>query len=231
MGKSTSDKAIENLSLIAQEMRELYAKYSFATESKRKYLEKKQNFEDFFTDKLGLYVVFGIISIAVLFFDFWVTRQAIEYLAELVYISKDLLAFLIMIIDAGLAIIASGGLAGSDYHKQQKMKKIARPILYLLGLVKIILYVILVYNSYLVLSPDGTKIFTLTTWEFIRVVAPQVIFLLIIYSVLSFAGIGLFYLCGLLYYGLYLSLLNNPETYEKKIKAGFDKFSYFCNQS
>ncbi len=201
-----------------------YERLKKSRSDKRKYDEKKENFLGIFYEKKQLYLVYGIACIIVLFFDYFVSHETLQYLARLIRIPPSALALIFSFLDGALAILASGGLAGSNMHKKELQKKTFGTILVLLGIVKLILFGIFTYDSYLVIDSFGNKYFTLTWWEFIKVLLPQTIFVIIVYSVLTFAGIGLFYIVGIAWFALYGILLENPVLIEKKIRKLFLNF-------
>lgn len=214
-------------------IRKLYEKLILAEKHFENFTNKKQEFlELFLHEKPGRYVVGGILCILVLIFDFWVSHRSLEYLSDIIRVPKEFLALLFSILDGFLAIYASGGFAGFDSHKKDIHRKSGVPVLFLLGIVKIILFVILVVNKYTEIDPNTSQeIFTLSTSDTIKIIGPQVFFVIIVYSILATNGFGLWYILGLGYYGIYRFLLQNPETLRFKLRNLFNNLKELLSNS
>ncbi len=201
-----------------------------ARKAREKYEKKKSEFNEFFSEKKATYLIYGIACSIVLVFDFFVSHQTLQYLAKIIRVPPSSLALIFTLFDATMAILASGGLSTNTY-KRELQRKIFRPILTSLGLLKLILFGFYVYDSYLIVDAFGNRVFPLSTWEFVRVLLPQIIFIFIVYSVLTFAGLGLFYIFGGLILIVAGFLLDNPDEIEKKIRELFNHFRTISNNS
>ncbi|ROL57819.1 hypothetical protein D9V84_03645 [Bacteroidetes/Chlorobi group bacterium Naka2016] len=220
-----SSKTLEaNIKEKVSTIRKLNEDFERAQKSFEKFNKKKQDFLELFVhEKSGRYVVGGILCLLVLIFDYWVSHRSLEYLSDIIRVPKEFLALLFSVLDGFLAIFASGGFAGPDSSKKEKHRKSGIPILILLGLVKIILFIILVVNKYTEIDPvTSQEIYTLSTIDSIKIIGPQVIFVIIVYSILSTNGFGLWYILGLGYYGIYQLLLVNPESVKFKMRKAFN---------
>ena len=196
-------------------------------ESKHYLSEFKKKFNSFievFPSNKGTYLVLGIICLAVLIFDFFISEKSLLYLSDIIKIRVFFLALIFTILDGGIAILASGGLAGANLVKANSMKKIWRPILILLAIIKLILFGVLVYNSYYGGDIYGNEIIPLGSWEMVKIIIPQVFFVAITYFVLGKAGFGLYYIVGIAYFGVLKFLLSNPMMFENKL---YDKCMEF----
>ncbi len=164
-------------------------------------------------DHPGLYIAGGIICISILVFDFWVSKQSLEYLAILIRVPKEFLAVLFSLVDGFLAILASGLFAGHDRVKRQRQVVIGTTILLLLALTKLVLFVVLIfdYNPYIELFDE----------RFNSVVLPQVFFIALVFLILKFFGSGLWYLVGHFYFRLYRLLLDDIEKINEEICEHF----------
>lgn len=216
---------------IAQDINKKYELLLKTREAREKYESKKENFFEIFSERKQLYLVMGIVCIMVLIFDYFVSHETLQYLAQIIRLQSSVLALIFSILDGALAILASGGLAGNNTRLKELQRKIFSIILILLATTKLVLFGFFVYDSYLAIDSFGNKVLTLTSWEFIRVLLPQLIFIIIVYSVLTFAGIGLFYIVGIAWYAIYGTLLRNPLAIEEKIRTLFNKhFRYTASE-
>lgn len=211
---------------ISDKIHKKYEKLLKARKAKENYETRKKNFYELFSEKKATYLVSGIACTLVLVFDYFVSHETLQYLARIIRIQSSVLALIFTLLDAALASLASGGLAGNNTYKKELQRKIFRPILLGLGILKLILFGLFVHDSYLTIDALGNRIFPLTTWEFLRVILPQTLFIFIVYSVLTFAGLGLFYLVGGIYFFISGFLLENPEDIEKHIRELFSHFRH-----
>ncbi|MFN3781517.1 MAG: hypothetical protein ACK4SO_05025 [Candidatus Kapaibacteriota bacterium] len=216
--------ASPRLNEISEKIRKKNESLLKARKSRVKFEKKKREFDEIFWEKKPTYLVYGIACIVVLIFDFIVSHQTLQYLARILRFPPASMALIFTILDAALAVLASGGLASNDSYKRKYYRMIFRPILILLGTLKLVLFGFFVYDSYLIIDAFGNKVFPLSTWEFLRVILPQIIFILIVYSVLTFAGLGLFYVFGELFFLIWKFTLDNPDEIEKQIRELFDDF-------
>lgn len=183
---------------LASNIKKLSIKIKEANHSNSKFSEKYQSFHKVFDENIGWYLIQGLLCIIVLLFDFWISENSMQYLSKLIRIKVQFIALVFTLVDGGIAILASGGLAGDNNLSRRNMRKTWQPILIVLGIVKIILFVFLIYSKY----EDQLGMF-----QTIEVILPQVLFVIIIYFVLSKAGFGLWYILGKLYYGFWSLLL------------------------
>lgn len=210
---------------LAERKRKLYTRALIAEKKKNDFDNKRLDFNEKFIEKKELYLVQGIICLCVLIFDFWVSEKSLGYLSILISVRVQYLAFIFCLVDGGLSILSSGGLAGNDITKAKFMKRLWKPILITLGVVKLALFIIFVYEQYT--SYDivtGEKYFNLDTIDFLKLIIPQFFFLVIIYGVLSFAGFGLLYVIGnsvLFIWGL---MLDSPEKIRAKLYEAYNDF-------
>lgn len=213
-----TDKQRMDLQIIVDNILSIKNKLDSANYYLKEYNEKYNEFVAVFQENKGAYIVQGIICVAVLIFDFWVSEKSLLYLAQILRIKVEFIAILFSLLDGGIAILASGGLAGTNNNLLKKMQKTWRPVLFVLAFVKIILFSILIYTSYYMVDFDGRVVFQLGTWDMIKILVPQIFFVAIVYFVLGKAGFGLWYVAGRMYYGLWKFLLSNPIQLEEKLK-------------
>jgi hypothetical protein len=153
-----------------------------------------------------------------------VSVRTMLYLSDILRIKVEFIAIIFSILDGFIAILASGGFARIQ-HQKEKMQRRYRPILVLLAIVKITLFLVYLYNSNLTVE-NGEMISQLSTLEFLRILIPQVLFIVVIYLVLGIAGFGLWFIVGRVWYGVYKFLLTNPGDIEINLKK---KCRYFVS--
>lgn len=219
-----TDKQKMDLQVIVDNIFSLKNKLESAKHYLNKFNKKYNDFVEVFQENKGGYLVQGIICLAVLIFDFWVSEKSLLYIAQILRIKVEFIAILFSFLDGGIAILASGGLAGTNLILRKKMQKTWRPVLIVLAVVKIILFSILIYTSYYMVDGDGRVIFQLGTWDMPKILVPQIFFVAVIYFVLGKAGFGLWYVVGTMYFGLWKFLLSNPIQEEAKLKEQCNDF-------
>ncbi len=183
---------------LASNIKKLSIKIKEAEHSNSIFNEKYQSFHKVFDENIGWYLIQGLLCIIVLLFDYWVSGNTLKYLAQTIKIPVQFLALVFTLLDAGIAILASGGLAGDNNLSRKNMRKTWHPILIILGVAKLTLFVFFVYDRYQ------------NQWGFIeqiQTILPQVLFIIIIYFILSKAGFGLWYILGKFFYGIWSTLL------------------------
>jgi len=219
-----TDKQRMDLQVIAENILSIKNKLESAKHYLDEYKKKYDEFVEVFQENKGAYLVQGIICIAVLIFDFWVSEKSLLYLAQILRIKVEFIAILFSLLDGGIAILASGGLAGTNLNIRKNMQRTWRPVLVVLAVVKIILFSILIYTSYYMVDVDGRVIFQLGTWDMIKILVPQIFFVAVVYFVLGKAGFGLWYVVGRMYFGLWKFLLSDPDQLEAKLKEQCNDF-------
>jgi hypothetical protein len=222
-----TDKQRSELENIKSDILKLENNLINSEKHQKKYEDKLSDFNKLFEENKGFYIVQGLICIAVLIFDFFVSTNTLQYLAQILKISVEFLAVIFSLLDGGIAILASGGLAGTNTVIQKKMRRTWRPVLFLLGFVKIVLFGVLIYNTYYIVVADQVM-FELSSFDLLRIVVTQIIFILIIYAVLTKAGFGLWYLCGGFYYSIWKFLLSEPDYLKAKLKEELIDFRTTC---
>jgi len=202
---------IEHLEPLANKISKIRSYIPRATEAVQKLKEDKLKFFGAFQGQLGKYAVEGVICFLVLLFDFWVSSKSLHFLAQLVRIHVGFIAFIFSILDGGVAILASGGFA-INVIDQIKFKKMWRPILWGLAVIKIVLFTFLVVNSSIIIDPiTNQTVYGIGSKEVITNILPQAGFIILVYAVLHFAGFGLWYVVGNIIYACREFLISKPE--------------------
>lgn len=223
-----NDKQRMELQEIADSVHTLESKLKDALKFTAKFETSYNDFMDVFHEKKGWYLIQGFICLAVLVFDYLVSGKTFLYLAQELNIPVELIALIFSFIDGGIAILASGGLAGKDWTKAKNMKKLWRPVLAILAFLKILLYIYLLYKTQNTVDPITGTILQFEIIEMIPILLPQVMFFIIIYLVLGLAGFGLWYIVGQFYFGLLRFLSSNPNVYENGIIEKVNDFKTKC---
>ena len=200
---------------IANDIESLKRRYDRVKQSNEKHSNKYLDFQKIFSENKSIYIIQGIICIAALVFDFWVTSTSIEYLTNVINVNSVYLAVLFSIIDAGVAILASGKLSGDDPLKVKKYKRLFRPVLVILGIVKAILFVSLIISQEESTYTGIVSIFANSA--ILQAVIIQFVFIATVYFILGIASIGLWFIFGRLYFQFWKFLLASPYIYENKI--------------
>jgi len=212
-----------DLSKISTECKNLNLKLENSQKYNNEILKKEEDFDNIFTESKNINLIKGLLCLAVLTFDFMVSLKSFLYLSDLLRIKVGFLALLFSLLDGGVAILASGGLAGANPHRKKRMQNTWRPFLVLLALIKLVLFTLYVYNTNII-EVEGEVLFQLTTSEMLKLLIPQTIFVIIIYLMLGIAGLGLWYIVGKIYYAILKLLQNDPKQIEKKLRDKLDEF-------
>ena len=152
-----TDKQKMDLQVIADNIFSLKDKLDNAKLYQNKYDDGYKDFAEVFSEKKGGYLVQGIICLAVLIFDFWVSEKSLLYLSQILIIKVEFIAILFSLLDGGIAILASGGLSGTNLVLRKRLQRTWRPVLIVLAIAKIILFTILIYTSYYFVDVDGDR--------------------------------------------------------------------------
>lgn len=125
---------------------------------------------------------------------------------------------LFTVFDGCVAVFHSGGLH-QDPMRKERAQKLWLWVLIILALIKIILFILLVYSAYQVINAQGQLTMQLETWDLLKIIIPQVFFIALIYFVFGIAGFSLYYFTGNIWYKLWKFLLPNQDDLKKQ----FDK--------
>jgi len=156
-------------------------------------------------------VVAAIVSIGALVFDWWVSSTTLESFAVQFGFPPWLLAAVVSIIDAGIAVFASGYLAEGELRRKRH-QKLGLSWMGLMGLVKLIALFFYLQDQY-----SGRLALNTIPWE----IWQQVLLILVVYVLLKTFGAGLWYLIALIRH--WLPLLNETKEYiELKHKEYLD---------
>ena len=189
-------KMDETIDVLAADIRRVSMKIEKAQAWHDRYNKGKGTFDSYFGDSVGKYAAFGLLCIAAMVFDYYVNSRTMAVLGRLLHTSTSLLAFILTVVDGFLAIQASGLLERrSDVLKERSMKMWTL-VLWMVGTVKIILFATFVFK-YSTVMINSTVVNAL-----LIIVLPQTIFTLIIYAILHFAGAGLWYYYGSVWYAI-----------------------------
>ena len=224
-----TDRQQMELQQMAEEISNKRHKLQDAKFHMSRFQVKFDDFMEVFHEKKANYLIQGLLCLAALLFDFLVSEKSLGYLAQIIRMPVGLIALLFSILDAGLAILASGGLAGSNFVKKKKHVRMWRPILFVLAAIKIALFIMLIWTSYNIVDANGKLIQSLTTMDYVRIILPQVLFIAAIYVVLAKAGFGLYYLVGNSYFAIKKFLITDVNKLESEIKNNCTEFKSLCD--
>jgi hypothetical protein len=199
----------ERLRKITQRLRELKMQWEARVEAEREYQRFRQKprlHNDSFL------VVAAIVSTGALVLDWWVSSTTLESFAVQFGLPPWLLATVVSIIDAGIAVLASGYLAEGELRRERH-QKLGLLVMGFLGLGKLI-------ALFFYLQDQHSGRFALNTiplgiWL-------QVLLILVVYVLLKIFGAGLWYLFALIRHWLPLVLSETKEDIELKHKEYLD---------
>jgi hypothetical protein len=157
-------------------------------------------------------VVAAIVSIGALVLDWWVSSTTLESFAVQFGLPPWLLATVVSIIDAGVAVLASGYLAEGELRRERH-QKLGLLVMGFLGLGKLIALFFYLQDQYS--GRFALNTIPLGIWL-------QVLLILVVYALLKIFGAGLWYLFALIRHWLPLVLSETKEYIELKHKEYLD---------
>jgi cation transport ATPase len=194
---------------ITQRLRELKRQWEARVEAEREYQRFRQKprlHNDSFL------VVAAIVSIGALVLDWWVSSTTLESFAVQFGLPPWLLATVVSIIDAGVAVLASGYLAEGELRRERH-QKLGLLVMGFLGLGKLIALFFYLQDQYS--GRFALNTIPLGIWL-------QVLLILVVYALLKIFGAGLWYLFALIRHWLPLVLSEAKEDIELKHKEYLD---------
>jgi hypothetical protein len=199
--QTNDSEIIQFLKPFADKIIKLQQKLPKLTKIRKEILDRQESFLQNVKKDSQMYILFGFLCILAIVFDYFVSVNTMKPIAHLIHIPVVLLALLFSFIDLGVASLASG-IRAKKFLEIEKMKKIWRPILWLLFLIKISLFIIFAINN----TP-------------IKGILIMIALALIVYFILDFAGKGIYFIAGKIKYWFLLEIWNEkPEDIENKIK-------------
>ena len=133
-------------------------------------------------------VVAAIVSIGALVLDWWVSSTTLEAFAVQFGLPPWLLATVVSIIDAGVAVLASGYLAEGELRRERH-QKLGLLVMGFLGLGKLIALFFYLQDQYS--GKFGLNTIPWGIWL-------QVLLIFVVYALLKIFGAGLWYLFALI---------------------------------
>lgn len=170
----------------------------------------------------GKFFLYGLLCAAAIIFDYVITFKTTALFDE--FLPPSLLAFILSFIDLSVATLQAGTFSKTTAGKTIA-KKQWRPILWGLGLIKILLFIILVYF----IQPDE---FELSTNWLLTII--ELLLLVLVYVIFDFAGEGIYYIFNKFKF-LFLKNIwyddKEPDKVARKIKEAFYKFDLEISQN
>lgn len=178
--------------------------YPTATFQWRELNEKKNNFLNIFKNDQYKFSFFAVLAFAVLIFDYIVNNTVLIWLSKLTSAPVEFFAIIFLIIDASVAVIASGVFAKDEADKYNTMKT-WRAVLWSLALLKVIIFIIyvLIYNK------NYDPILLLV----------QVGFIFSVYTILHLTGSGLGMVIGKMWFGISELWYEDPNELNQKYRS------------
>jgi hypothetical protein len=154
-------------------------------------------------------VVAAIVSIGALVLDWWVSSTTLESFAVQFGLPPWLLATVVSIIDAGVAVLASGYLAEGELHRERH-QKLGLLVMGFLGLGKLIALFFYLQDQY-----SGRFALNTIPWG----IWLQVLLILVVYALLKTFGAGLWYLFALIRHWFPLVLSETKDIHQTQARC------------
>jgi hypothetical protein len=194
---------------ITQRLRELKRQWESRVKAE---LECQQFRREPKPDKDSFLVWAAIVSIGALVLDWWVSSTTLESFAVQFGLPPWLLATVVSLIDAGVAVLASGYLAEGELRRERH-QKLGLLVMGFLGLGKLITLFFYLQDQYS--GKFALNTIPLGIWL-------QVLLILVVYALLKIFGAGLWYLFALIRNCFPLVLSETREYIELKHKEYLD---------
>jgi hypothetical protein len=199
----------ERLRKVTQRLRKLKIQWEARVKAELKYQRFRQESR---LHNDSFLVVAAIVSIGALVLDWWVSSTTLESFAVQFGLPPWLLATVVSIIDAGVAVLASGCLAEGELRRERH-QKLGLLVMGFLGLGKLIALFFYLQDQYS--GRFALNTIPLGIWL-------QVLLILVVYALLKIFGAGLWYLFALIRHWLPLVLSETKEYIELKHKEYLD---------
>jgi len=162
------------------------------------------------------YIIFGLFSILALFFDFWISRETMKPIAQIMKQKPEVVALLFNLLDLGMAIFASGILA-KDAIRFDRHTKQGGILLWVLCFIKIVLFV--VYGKIL-LSGHISLVGMLVV----------IALAILVYVILHFSGSGLLFFITKTKYWLMKNWAENPDAIKNNNRKAWNGLRDACKK-
>ncbi len=194
---------------ITQRLRELKRQWESRVKAE---LECQQFRQEPKPDNDSFLVWAAIVSIGALVLDWWVSSTTLESFAVQFGLPPWLLATVVSLIDAGIAVLASGYLAEGELRRKRH-QKLGLLVMGFLGLGKLIALFFYLQDQY-----SGRFALNTIPWG----IWLQVLLILVVYALLKIFGAGLWYLFAYIRHCFPLVLSETKEYIELKHKKYLD---------
>jgi hypothetical protein len=203
-----------NVSSEAKKIKKLFADIPIHLEKREKFETEKNNFLSIFVVDERKYLLYGLLCILALFFDFWVSKVTMKPLSKIPNIKPEVLALIFNFIDALIAILASGLLA-TGALAIVKAKSRWRIMLWSLCTIKIILFI----------ATTTIKLNGKISWLPMLLMVALVI---LVYTILDFAGGGLYYVLGSIKFWIKEAFIKKHSELKKELNEAWINFENKC---
>lgn len=213
-------KMDETIDVLAADIRRVSVKIEKAEAWHEKYSSSKLRFDSHFGESAGKYAVLGLLCVAAMIFDFMVNSRTMAAFGKLLHTNTSVLASILTVLDGFLAIQASGLLDRRSEVLKERGRKLWLVVLWIVAAVKIVLFITfwLKFAHVTVGAQELPKN--------ILNALPNVIFTVVIYAIFHFAGAGLWYIYGNVWYAALrmfgydiLKLRSERSKYESELKS------------
>ena len=210
----------ETIDVLVEDIRKTTLKIDKAETWQGKFNQAKAQFDHHFGESSGKYAVLGLLCVAAMVFDFMVNSRTMASFGKLLATKTAVLATMLTILDGFLAIQASGLLDRRSEILKGRSSKLWLWVLWTIAGVKIILF-LLFYQMQATLWVNGQIM-----PKVMLPALPIVAFTLVIYAIFHFAGAGLWYVYGNIWYTArrlfgpdLLKLRSDLRKYESELKS------------
>jgi len=172
-------------------------------------LERRKGFDNLISSKSQKLISFGVLCLLALAFDYVVSNSTMAPLARYIGIKIFILALIFNVFDAIVAILASG-VTAKRVIDTKNLKKIWRPVLWLLFIIKSSLFIAFALKGH----SNVLEIILMLALAFL------------VYIILDFAGEGLYFIFGKIKYWFLMEIWNKkPDDVRKQIQRQCRKLS------
>jgi hypothetical protein len=212
-------KSSDSTKIILNEMREAHLKLDRVRRKTEQVKSSLASFNEYFEAHGGRYVVFGLICLTVMVFDFIVNGRTMIWLSRMLHTQSWIIASILTLVDVFLAVQASGIFDVKDPVIMRRSKRKWQIILWSIAAIKMIAYVVFIVSRTTIISQSTGEVMETGFGKIIMMALPQLIFIVVIYSLLHICGSGIWYFIGRAWYGLRLSMIGE----EQKVKTHLSK--------
>lgn len=221
----------ESVDLLLGEIRQIQGKLKKATNAVSKVSREQEAFNLHFKEQVGRFTVYGLICVTVMVFDFIVNGKTMVWLARMLQTLPAVIASILTLVDGFLAIMASGIFDAGDRILMKRNRRRWSIILWSLAAVKMIAYVIYVVMRSQIINAETGATLSVEYGKVFMMALPQLIFIVVIYSLLHLCGSGLWLFLGRLWFKAKLVFIANPDKLLQQLHELAGELRKYCESN